>query len=164
MTFPSILFEGAERRPRSEALAPPVFFADLNFDQIVAAVIAGKEEYNLTPFFYAALPDVEAVLYRHEVMRDLEDAGLKGHIDAFAQTLRSMRDTLKQAEARHYRRQKEALFLDAVDAYCGAVAVLTRDLGRADLRSRGLLAFRDYLAGYARLETVSPRSWRRPRG
>ena len=91
MTFPSILFEGAKRRPRSEALAPPVFFADLNLDQIVAAVIAGKEEYNLTPFFYAALHDVEAVLYRHEVMRDLEDAGLKGHINAFAQTLRSMR-------------------------------------------------------------------------
>ena len=70
-------------------------------------------------------------------MRDLEDAGLLGHINAFAQTLHSMRDTLKQAEARYYRRQKEALFLDAVDAYCGAVAVLTHDLGRADLRSRG---------------------------
>jgi hypothetical protein len=149
MTFPSILFAGVKRRPRGEALAPPVFFADLNLDQIVAAVIVGKEEYNLAPFFYAALHDVEAVLYRHEVMRDLEDAGLKGHIDAFAQTLRSMRATLKQVEARHYGRQKEALFLDAVDAYCGAVEVLTRDLGRADLRSRGLLAFRDYLAGYA---------------
>ena len=35
--------------------------------------------------------------------------------------------------------KKEALFLDAVDAYCGAIASLTRDLGLADLRSRGLL-------------------------
>jgi DNA mismatch repair protein MutS len=150
MTIPSILFEDAERRPPSETSAPPAFFADLNFDQIVAAVIAGKDEYNLTPFFYAALHDVDAVLYRREVMGDLEDAGLLGHINAFAQTLHSMRDTLKQAEARHYRRQKEALFLDAVDAYCGAVAVLTRDLGHADLRSRGFVAFRDYLADYAR--------------
>ena len=149
MTLPSILFEDAERRPPSEALAPPAFFADLNLDQIVTAVTVGKEEYNLTPFFYAALHDVDAVLYRHEVMRDLEDAGLLGHINAFAQTLHSMRDTLKQAEARYYRRQKEALFLDAVDAYCGAVAVLTHDLGRADLRSRGFVAFRDYLVGYA---------------
>jgi DNA mismatch repair ATPase MutS len=150
VTIPSILFEDAGRRPPSEAPGPPAFFADLNFNQIVAAVIAGKDEYNLTPFFYAALHDVDAVLYRHEVMRDLEDAGLRGHINAFAQTLHSMRDTLKQAEARYYRRQKEALFLDAVDAYCSAVAVLTHDLGRADLRSRGFAAFRDYLADYAR--------------
>ena len=163
MTFPSILFAGVERRPRSEALAPPVFFADLNLDQIVAAVIAGKEEYNLAPFFYAALHDVEAVLYRHEVMRDLEDAGLLGHINAFAQTLRSMRDTLKQAEARHYRRQKEALFLDAVDAYCGAVAVLTRDLAvRTCAPAVSWPSVTTWPATQAR--TVSPRSWRRPRG
>ena len=132
MTFHSILFESAERRPRGETRAPPDFFVDLNLDQIVAAITAGKEEYELAPFFYAPLRDIDAVLYRHEVMRDLEDAGLLAPINSFAQTLRSMRDTLKQAGQRHYQRQKEALFLDAVDAYCNAVDALTRDLGAAD--------------------------------
>jgi hypothetical protein len=149
MTFHSILYETADRRPPSEALAPPPFFADLNLDQIVAAVAAGKEEYNLTPFFYDALRDVDAILYRHEVMRDLEEVDLMADVEAFARTLRSMRETLRQADGRHYRRQKQALFLDAVDAYCSAVCGLTRAVGHADLRSRGLLAFRDYLTGYA---------------
>jgi len=149
MTFHSILFETAERRPPGDALAQPDFFVDLNLDQIVAAITAGKEEYDLVPFFRWSLRDVDAVLYRHEVMRDLEDADLFGNIKSFAGALRSMRETLKQAQKRYYKHQKEALFLDAVDAYCGAVTALARDLRLADLRSRGLLSFRDYLTDYA---------------
>jgi DNA mismatch repair ATPase MutS len=121
----------------------------LNLDQIVAAITAGKAEYNLAPFFHWSLRDVDAVLYRHEVMRDLEDADVLNHIKSFAGALRSMRETLKQADKRYYRHQKEALFLDAVDAYCGAIDLLARNLGLADLRSRGLLSFRDYLTDYA---------------
>ena len=73
MTFHSILFRSAEDRPPSEALATPDFFVDLNLDQVVTAITIGKGEYNLTPFFHWPLRDVDAVLYRHEVMRDLED-------------------------------------------------------------------------------------------
>lgn len=149
MTFRSILFESAERGPPGDALGPPDFFVDLNLDQIVAAINAGKEEYNLAPFFHWSLRDVDAVLYRHEIMRDLENADLLSRIKSFADALRTMRETLKQADKRYYRRQKEALFLDAVDDYCDAIDALTRDLGLAELRSRGLLSFRDYLTDYA---------------
>ena len=149
MTFHSILFPSAEDRPPSEAFAPPDFFVDLNLDQVVAAITVGKGEYNLTPFFHWPLRDVDAVLYRHEVMRDLEDVVVFDNIKAFATALHSMRETLKELEKRHYRHQKEALFLAAVDAYCGAIASLTRDLGVANLHSRGLLSFREYLTDYA---------------
>ena len=72
------------------------------------------------------------------------------HINAFAQTLRLMRATLKQAEAAPLPQTEARAVLDAVDAYCGAVASPdARPPADADLRSRGLLAFRDYLAGYA---------------
>ena len=149
MTFHSILFPSAEDRPPSEALAPPDFFVDLNLDQVFAGITVGKEEYNLTPFFRWPLRDVDAILYRHEVMRDLEDLVLFGNIKSFGTALHSMRETLKQLEKRHYKHQKEALFLDAVDAYCDAIASLTRDLGVANLHSRGLLSFREYLTDYA---------------
>ena len=149
MTFHSILFRSAEDRPPSEALATPDFFVDLNLDQVVTAITTGKGEYNLTPFFYWPVRDVDAVLYRHEVMRDLEDVVVFDNIKAFATALHSMRETLKEIERRHYRHQKEALFLAAVDAYCGAIASLTRDLDVANLHSRGLLSFRKYLNDYA---------------
>ena len=48
------------------------FFGDLHLDQILASLIAGREEYQLAPFFYRPLHEVEAVRYRHHVLRDLE--------------------------------------------------------------------------------------------
>ena len=150
MTFHSILFASAEHRAPGETPAPPDFFVDLNLDQIVAAITAGKEEYDLAPFFHSPLRDVDAVLYRHEVMRDLEDADLRANINSFARTMRAMRETLKQAEKHYYRHQKEALFLDAVDAYCDAISSLRRDLALANLSARGLSSFRDYLTDYAK--------------
>lgn len=54
-TFHSILFRSTADRVPDERLAAPDFFVDLNLDQIIAAITAGKEEYNLKPFFYMPL-------------------------------------------------------------------------------------------------------------
>ena len=50
---------------RGERDDPPMF-GDLNLDQVFAAVAAGRDEYELTPFFRAPLRDVRAVEYRHD--------------------------------------------------------------------------------------------------
>jgi len=44
----------------------PSMFGDLNPDQVFAAVPAGRDEYELTPFFRAPPRDVRAVEYRSE--------------------------------------------------------------------------------------------------
>src|SRR2546425_8471572 len=80
MTFHSILFARADDRPKEELTEAPNFFGDLNLDQIVAAITAGKEEYSLTPFFYASLHDVDAIRYRHELFQDLENPTLFEHV------------------------------------------------------------------------------------
>src|SRR5581483_423953 len=89
----------------------PEFFGDLNLDQIVASVTAGRDEYNLKPFFYAPLRSVEAICYRHEVMRDLENEALLGHVRTFSRKLRTMRESLAQADKLYYERQKQRWFL-----------------------------------------------------
>ncbi len=146
--LPSVLFERPEDRPEDDRLEEPAFFADLNLDQIVGAITAGKDEYRLKPFFYAPLTTTSAIEYRHEVMHDLEDGTAMAQIRAFAQRMRAMRDHLAQADKLYYKYQKERWFLDAVGIYCEAVARLADDLDHADLKARGLLAFRNYLRGY----------------
>jgi DNA mismatch repair protein MutS len=126
----------------------PGYFADLNLDQVVAAITAGREEYDLAPFFHTRLGTVEAVTYRHEVLRDLADHGLLESVGSFARQMRAMREHLAQAAQLHYQRQRESWFLDAVVIYCDAVAGLLDGLTGAGLRSRGLRGFRDYLGGY----------------
>jgi len=150
MVFHSILFERTENSIRKETLEAPVFFIDLNLDQIINAITTGKEEYNLKPFFYTSLNDIDAIKYRHEIMRDLEDNILFEYIRSFAQRMRTVREHLAQADKLYYKYQKERLFLDAVKIYCDTVKCLVHDLSLVDLESRGFLAFLEYLTNYSR--------------
>jgi DNA mismatch repair protein MutS len=115
VTFHSILFERTEDGINDDALDAPVFFADLNLDQIIDAITAGREEYNLKPFFCSSLNYIDAIKYRHEIMQDLENATLFEHAKSFAQKMRTMREHLAQADKLYYKYQKEAWFLDAVE-------------------------------------------------
>jgi DNA mismatch repair protein MutS len=146
--FHSILFDD-DHASTQEAVEVPEFFRDLNLDQIVEAITAGREEYNLKPFFYIRLANPAAVTYRHEVMRDLENEPLLQGIKSFSSQMRSVRMHLTAAEKGYYKYQNEAWFLDAAETYCEAVEKLLHELHQYDPRSRGLLAFRAYLAEYA---------------
>jgi len=148
MTFHSILFEQASDQDQDGALAAPAFFADLNCDQIVAAVIAGREEYNLAPLFHACLRRIDAISYRHEIMQDLENAELHDSITVFATAMREVREALVQVRKLHFTEQRHAWFVDAVETYCRNVDMFARDLLRSEINSRGFRRFRDFLTAY----------------
>ena len=67
MTFYSILFPGAEDPQAREAAEAPEFFKDMNLHQVIDAITAGKEIYNLKPLFYTCVPGADVIAYRHEV-------------------------------------------------------------------------------------------------
>ncbi len=146
--FRSILFLDPVDPAAIDSREAPEFFVDLNLDQIVASITAGRDEYNLKPFFYAPLKSVDAVYYRYEVLRDLEDEALFGYVRSFADSMRSMRSHISQSEKLYYRRQKQAWFLDAVEVYCEALRRLHRDLATLDPRSRAFQSFRAFLKDY----------------
>lgn len=150
MTFRSILFEDPENASSNEEVETSAFFVDLNLDQIIDTIIADKKDYNLKPFFHRLLNDVDAIDYRHEIMRDLEDEKTIAHINSFAQTMRAMRGNLNRAEKLYYQNEKQRWFLDAVENYCDAASGLADGLAVADAKSRGLNAFREYLIHYVR--------------
>ncbi|OWT66329.1 MutS-related protein [Candidimonas nitroreducens] len=148
MDFNSILFQQADAGLRLQALPVPDFFTDLSLDKIVATVIAGKEAYDLAPFFRAPLDDLAAIRYRNEIMRDLDGGVLIDHVRTFAQAMRDMRERLLQAEKLYYKYQKQWWFLDAVRAYCDGVTAFARDVEAAQPQSAGMSAWRNYLASY----------------
>jgi DNA mismatch repair protein MutS len=129
--------------------AEPEFFADLNLDQVFAAVADGRDEYDLAPFFRIPLRDAAAVAYRHEVFKDLERQAVAAAVAEFGRRMRTVREYLAQARKLRYRYQKEFWFLDAAREYREAVSALAGALGEADVAARGFIALRDYLSGYA---------------
>jgi DNA mismatch repair protein MutS len=146
--FRSILFGESPDPAGLENLPEPAFFRDLNLDQIVAAVTAGLDDYHLEPFFYAPLGGPGDVSYRHEVFRDLDNAAVLEQASRFTTEMQRARQYLATAHKLHYPRQRQRWFLEAVSAYCDAVAALARGLESTGPSSRGLCGLQEYLASY----------------
>ena len=152
-TFHSILTDRPEADGQVEVQEVPGFFTDLNLDQIVDSITAGRKPYDLKSFFYAPLNSIETVRYRQDVFRDLlENFRLLQVVRSFAESMRSMRAHLAVSEKRYYKRQKQAAFLDAVQTYCDATLTLTEGLLSVAPQSRGFRALRDFLLTYTSSE------------
>jgi DNA mismatch repair protein MutS len=90
--FTSILYERPEDRSGEDTSRPPAFFTDLNCDQIVNAVVSGRDEYNLRPFFHDCLKRMDAIRYRQEVMQDLDRSSIYDSVSRFAEKMREVRE------------------------------------------------------------------------
>ncbi len=126
----------------------PRFFADLNLNQIIEAITAPKQEYDLKPFFRAPLRDIETVRYRQEVMQDLQNQPLMTHIKTFSEGMAKVRGYLKMAEKLESDHHRKGWVLEASVVYCSTLSELSQGLTDSTLKSRGLLSFRDYLNQY----------------
>ncbi|HTZ55765.1 MAG TPA: hypothetical protein VMB20_11940 [Candidatus Acidoferrum sp.] len=147
MNFESVLF----LRPALSEIEPaedPPFFSDLNLDQVGDVIFAGRESYNLRPFFRIALRSIDEIVYRHQVMRDLENAQVFAEVSAFAEAMRGIRESLAAAAKLYYAHERERWIVDAAARYRDGVERLLRALGEANFASQGLAAFRGYLAEY----------------
>lgn len=151
MTFQSILFPSPDEAI-GESTAGRDFFSDLNLDQIVAAIIKGKEEYRLKAFFQLPLRDVDDIAFRHEIMRDLEDTELIDNLRKFAEVMRSVRAHIAQFNKQPYKAEKERWFLDAAVLYCNAVTGLLDALSASSVASRGLKQFHEFGKEYVSSE------------
>jgi DNA mismatch repair protein MutS len=149
LTCHSILFERTEDNIQEETCEAPDFVVDVNHDQMIDVITAGRQGYHVEPPFYTSLNDIDAIEYRQEIMRGLEHHVLYDHIQSFAQKMRTMRKQLAQADKLSYTHQKESWFVDAVETYCEAVTGLVHDVTLVDVQSHGFLAFREFVTDYA---------------
>ena len=139
----SLARELAEQDP-DRSIAP-----DLNLDQIVAAIVGEREQRNLiTRVLFGRLHDADAVRYRQEVFRDLDDPALFDEVQHFAELMQEVRAHLRQLTKMQYRYHREGWIVDAAAIYCDAVQSLADHLASAQICSRALLSFRTYLASY----------------
>jgi DNA mismatch repair protein MutS len=148
--FRSVLF--ADGADVNEDAPEPGHFRDLNLDQVVAAVVAGREEYSLEPFFRTPLESVEAVEYRHEVLHDLERPEVHAVVTAFARDERRVRVWLDLVGTQHQAAEKRRWLVDAALLYCRTVVALRDGLAAAGPAARALRGLHDYLTAYTRSE------------
>ncbi len=150
MVFESILYKNNAANATDENI--PAIFTDLHLDQVVDKMTEGKDEYHLKPFFYTCLQDISSILYRQQVMRELENENVRASIDSFARSMQQMRLMLQHSHDCPHLYQRERLFLDAVIAYCDSVRLLHQQLDALPLASEGLRSFKQFLSAYTTSE------------
>ena len=132
MTVPSILYLTSETRnaPGWEPGSP--LFRDLNLDQVIASVVKGKDAYDVRPFLYQPLPDIDGIVFRQGVFADLEDPETYAILARFAKAQLVATFAYRVKDLReddlgfnHYHRER--FFMNAVAQYCSTV---TRARGR----------------------------------
>ena len=146
--FRSILWPGDATAEPAVTRESPGTFTDLHLDDIVAALVAGRAQYELEPFFRTRVGDLETIAYRHDVFRDLGDPAILELVRAFAAGMGEVRERLVRAGKSRYRYEQERWILDATSAYCEAVATLHGALASTTPRSSGLRGLRAYLDAY----------------
>ena len=148
MTIPSILYPANNSDALSNSPEMPDFFVDLNLDQVIDAITERKQEYDLKPFYFSPLADIETINYRQEVFKDLENESVFDAVRLFAEKMVHVRRYFNMLEKLYYKFHKEGWFLEAAVIYCDAVIKFTQDLERAPIKSKGLVDFLTYLNEY----------------
>lgn len=146
--FGSILFPPGLESLQADQAEAPDSFVDLNLDQVVAAVVAERDEAVLRPFFYSPYRNEAIVRYRQSVFADMERPQLFKLFPLFADAMRAVRANLSYADEIAHRSHKHTVFLRAAGLYCEGVGTLARDLRSAAPRSPGLRHLLAYVEGY----------------
>lgn len=137
-TLVSVLFP--DRVPPLEP-EPPAYFRDLNLDQVLERLIAGRTDYELAPYFHTRLTDARAVGYRQAVFADLDaDADLRRLLDEFATAMTKTRQALGYAHTVHNAHERDGLHLHAALLYVTAVESLSGYLTHATPSSVALMS------------------------
>ena len=156
----SILFCQNTKETHS-ATKKPDFFDDLNLDIIINDITNGKKEYNLKPIFYNHLQDKETIIYRQEILKDIEREEIYECINSFSKSMQEIRKYKELSSRTSCKHQKERWLLNSADIYCSAVFNLKDSLLKQSPKSKGLKTFLDYLDRYLESENFKKliRKW-----
>lgn len=155
MTFYSILYPSQEQHALPLSETQPECFKDLNLDQVFAPILKVKLKYELDSFFYTALQDPDAVKYRQEVMRELEDITLRQTLGAFSRDvydldrgMEAARLAISSSDSWNNNYLVRGRLLDYAVRFCKGVTMLGEGLSSRELVSPGLQGFAQYLLHY----------------
>lgn len=153
--FFSILFPKEEQHSITRRNTAPDCFKDLNLDQIFQPIFMGKKEFGLESFFYTSLSDKAIIIYRQEIMRELEDESLRSLFNDLSLNVNSLSKRMEEIKQYDDNILTQGRILDCAERYCREVSELSEKLSLRTLGSPGLRGFAEYLSEYSRSDNFT---------
>jgi DNA mismatch repair ATPase MutS len=159
MAFKSILFGETDYVPEPYPKEAE-FFRDLNLDYVIEGIVKNKDKYNLKEFFFNPLHDRDTIIFRQEVLKDLEgNTELFEKVKSFAQVIfdavsvvRRTIKVLSDSEQKNENYLEKGRFLDSLIIYFTNIEGFEESFRKFDLKSKGLREFREFLSSYVNSE------------
>ena len=148
----SVLFPQPTLENLDKNIVEPVYFHDLNLDQILIPLLQKKQKYHLEEFYFTPLSDIHTIFYRQEVFKDLEDEQLQNILLRFSFDFYALKSEIENLVNKISFDKKDYLsrghYLDCAKRYVDLLTSLTTELVEKKLSSTGLLTFKKYLNTY----------------
>jgi len=111
----------------------PAWAVDLRLDELAPLLGVGAAGVERLAVLLEPLPAPDAVSFRQDVFRDLEQPGIGGAFLAFADALAGAGATLDRAARMHHPAERDRWTLDAIERHDAALLALDATLGSAGL-------------------------------
>ncbi|MCO8273832.1 hypothetical protein M1L60_24860 [Actinoplanes sp. TRM 88003] len=134
--------------PPARTAPEPDYFADLQLDQLVDAVVAGRERPDLVPAFRVRLTDGPTIRQRQEVVADLADPRLRAALRTFCDDRARCTRQFERADRTRHRPRARRTRLAAVVSYVQVINDVTDALANAAPASTGLRDWLTWLEAY----------------
>ena len=151
--FQSILYKSKKEQNNNS----PYFFKDLNLDQIINKILQDNNEYNLSSIFYTPLTTIEDVLYRQDILKDLDNKEVFTLYDTFSKTIYKLSSELKAFSKEYEEKQKDSTsyinqghMLYYAELYTSSITKLLEEVSVLPIKSEGLSLFNSYLEEYTK--------------
>lgn len=135
------------RKSSDQEIQRPIFYQDLNIDQIIDRICLIWGE-NVSSFYYYFPAGEACGDYRREVLADVKRHGVYEALWDFTEKMKARREVFVKKEEVPHRLQKAVWHIRETDDYCRAFMELYEALRAVPFQSEGMRAFARYLGQY----------------
>ena len=150
--FNSILFKNSYSSLSNDK---PSIFKDLNLDQVFSPIISDNSDYDISSYFYTTLKTKEDILYRQNVLKDLDNKDVFTLFDTFSKTIYKLQTDIKNYKDSFTNHEKEyssyisqGHMLHYASIYTSSINTLLEEVKKTSITSLALLSFIEYLKSY----------------
>lgn len=136
----------------TEEIKYPLFFEDLNINQIMNEILNQSSGDEIRKVFYQFISDEATILYRQDIMKDLENVLYYNAFSDFQNAMKEVQRNLENSQQTTNTLQSEKYYLDAIDLYCNTLLQLQQLLNQGEIHSQGITLLKEAIRAYTESE------------